>query len=254
MIVAWGRHRRSVEAFQPLGVAPLDPEGAGDVIGNVLRAQGDRTQSDQHPASVERDIGHLRAKLDQRHPELALLRRQAGQRRRHRRSDDRANAQVRRTNHIIEVPKRCRIGRDDMNIYPQPVGMEPDRVLDPLDPVDGVERGMGVEHGPLAAVDHRLSATQQLVDIRLLDLMATKVDLDIGDVADQPAGAEARPDVVDRHLAHSLCALDCLAHGDFARGHVGDIAALDPAAFALARAQHAQPPVVVPGDDQRAHL
>ena len=122
-----------------------------------------------------------------------------------------------------------------MDVDPQPVGVQPDRMLDALDPVDGVERGVGVEHDLLAAVDRRLAAAQQFVDVRLLDLVAAQLDLDIGDVADQAAGAEAGPDIVDGHPAHALGDLDRFAHRDFARLHVGDIAALDPAAFALAR-------------------
>ena len=72
-----------------------------------------------------------------------------------------------------------------------------------------------------------------------------KLDLDIGDVADQPAGAIARPHFVDGDARHALGQLDRLADRELARFHVGDVAALDPAAFALAGAEHAQPPVVV---------
>ena len=81
---------------------------------------------------------------------------------------------------------------------------------------------------------------EQLVDVRLLDLVAAKLDLDIGDIADQAAGAIARPHVVDGHARHALGELDRLADRELARRHVGDVAALDPAALALAGAEHAQ--------------
>ena len=164
------------------------------------------------------------------------------------------HAEVRRADDVIDVAQRRRVGGDDVDVDPEPVGVEPDRLLDPLDPVDRVERRMGVEHDLAAAVDRRAAAGEQLVDVRLLDLVAAKLDLDIGDVADQPAGAIARPDFVDGHARHALGQLDRFAHRELARFHVGDVAALDPAAFALAGAEHAQPAVVVGRDDQRADL
>ena len=149
------------------------------------------------------------------------------------------HAEVRRADHRIDVAQRRRVGGDDVDVDAEAVGVEPDRLLDALRPVDRVERRMGVEHDLAVAVDRALAGAQQLVDVGLLDRMAAKLDLDIGDVADQPAGAVARPDVVDRDARHALGELDRLAHRELARGHVGDVAALDPAAFALAGAEHA---------------
>ena len=214
----------------------------------------DRAQPDQHAAGMQRDVGHFGAKLDQRHAELALLGGQAGQSRRHRRGDDRPHAEMRRADHVIEVAQRRRVGGDDVDVDAEALGMEADRLLDALDPVDRVERRMGVEDDPVAAVDRRTAVAQQLVDVRLLDLVAAKLDLDIGDVAGEAAGAEARPDVVDGDPGHALGALDRLAHRDLAGVDVGDIAALDAAALALAGAEHAQPPVLVGRDDQGADL
>ena len=124
----------------------------------------------------------------------------------------------------------------------------------PCAPVDRVERRMGVEHDLAVAVDRASAGAQQLVDVGLLDLVAAKLDLDIGDVADQPAGAVARPDVLDGHARHALGQLDRLAHRELARRHVGDVAALDAAALALAGAEHGQPAVVVAACDHRADL
>src|SRR5258705_158342 len=39
---ARGAPPRAVKAFEPLGVAPLNPESAGDVIADVVRAEWDR--------------------------------------------------------------------------------------------------------------------------------------------------------------------------------------------------------------------
>ena len=203
---------------------------------------------------MKRHIGHLRAQFNQRHAQLALLGRQAGQRGGYRRGHDRPDAEVGRTDHIVDVAKRRRVGCDDMDIDSQPVGMQPDRVMHSLDPIDRVKRRMGVKHDLAVAVDRILSGDQQLVDIRLLDLVPAKLDFDIGNVADQPAGGEARPDIVDGHTRYAFGDLDRLAHSHFACFHVGHIAALDPTAFALACAEHAQPPVGVASDDQRGDL
>ena len=84
--------------------------------------------------------------------------------------------------------------------------------------------------------------------------VAAKLDLDIGEVADEAAGAVAGPDVLDRQAGHALGQLDRFAHGEFARRHIGDEAALDPAAFALAGAEHGQAAVLVGARDHRADL
>ena len=47
--------------------------------------------------------------------------------------------------------------------------------------------------------------------------MTAKLDLDIGDVADEAAGAIARPDVVDGLPGHALGQLDRFAHREFAQ-------------------------------------
>ena len=84
--------------------------------------------------------------------------------------------------------------------------------------------------------------------------MAAKLDLDIGDVADEAAGAVARPDILDRQARHALGELDRFAHRELARGHVGDEAALDAAALALAGAEHGQAALVIRPGDHRADL
>ncbi len=141
-----------------------------------------------------------------------------------------------------------------MDVDAQPVGVESDRLLDTLRAVDRVECGMGVEHDLAVAIDGALARAHQLVDVRLFDRMSAELDLDIGDVADQSAGAVARPDIIDRHARHALGEFDRLAHRELACRHVGDITALDPAALALASPEHAQPTLIVEGHDERAHL
>jgi hypothetical protein len=75
--------------------------------------------------------------------------------------------------------------------------MKPDRLLNLLRAVDRVERRIGVKHDLAALVDRFAPGGEQLLDVGLLDLVAAELDLDIGDVAGQPAGAVAGPDVVD---------------------------------------------------------
>ena len=141
-----------------------------------------------------------------------------------------------------------------MNVDAEAVGVKPDRLLDALCAVDGVERGMGVKHDLAVAVDRFACPAQQFVDVGLLDGMAAKLDLDIGDVADQTAGAIARPDILDSEARHALGELDRLAHREFARRHVGDVAALDAAALALAGAEDGRAALVVVARDHRADL
>ena len=219
-----------------------------------MRAQGNRAQPDQHPAEMHRDVGDVGAQLDQGDAELALLLAEAGESGGDRRSDDRLHAEVGRADHGIDIAQRRRVGGDHVDVDPEPVGKKADRVLDALRAVDGVQRRVGVEHDLAVAVDRASAGVEQLVDVGLLDLVAAEFDLDVGDVADQAAGAIARPHVVDGHARHALGELDRFANREFARRHVGDVAALDPAAFALAGAEHGQAAVVVGGDDQRADL
>jgi hypothetical protein len=74
------------------GQVVLHTEGAGDVVGDVARAQRNRAQPDEHPAEMHRDVGDLGAELDQRDSKLALLLAQAGERSRDGRGDDRPHA------------------------------------------------------------------------------------------------------------------------------------------------------------------
>jgi len=134
------------------------------------------------------------------------------------------------------------------------VGMQPDRVMDALNAIDRIERRVGMQHHLPIAVDRAPAGGEQFLNVRLLDLVSAKLDLDVGDIADQAARGEARPDIVDGHSADPLGDLDRFANGDLASLHVGDITAFDPATFALAGAEHAESPVRVAGHDQSADL
>ena len=203
---------------------------------------------------MHRDVGHVRAKLDQRDAELALLFVEAGERSGDRRGHDRFHPEVRRTDHRVDVPQRRRVGRDHVDVDAQAIGEQADRLLDALSAVDRVQRRVRVEHDLAIAVDRILARAQQLIDVGLLDRMAAKLDLDIGEIADEAARAVARPHVLDGHSRHAFGELDRFAHCELARRHVGDVAALDAAALALAGAEHGQPSVRVGPRDHRADL
>jgi hypothetical protein len=134
----------------------------------------------------------------------------------------------------IDITQWRRIGGDDVDVDAEPVGMKADRLLDALGAVDRVERRMGVKNHLSVAVDRPLAGFEELVDVPLLDGMAAKLDLDIGDVADQPPGTVTRPHLIDGEAGHSLGELDRLAHRELACRHVGDVAAFDSATLALA--------------------
>ena len=63
-------------------------------------------------------------------------------------------------------------------------------------------------------------------------------DLDLSDLARQPGTRTADPHRRDAGIGHALGPLDRVAHGIGRRGHVGDVAALDALARAVARAEH----------------
>src|SRR3954452_1214870 len=104
------------------------------------------------------------------------------------------------------------------------------------------------------AVDSVLPGGQEVVDVGLVDRVAAKLRLDAGDIADQAARAIARPDVFDRHAGHPFGKLYRFPYSELARRHVGDVAALDAAAFALAASKHGQPAVLVGFGAPRATL
>ena len=103
VIVARARHRRAVEAFDPLGLGAAGAEGGGDVVGDVGAADRQRLQADQHAAGEDRDVGDAAAQLDQRHAQLALLLAQAGLARRDRRGDDRLDAEMGGADAQVEI-------------------------------------------------------------------------------------------------------------------------------------------------------
>ena len=139
-----------------------------------LRAERDRAQPDEHAAVMHRDVGDLGAQLDQRDAELALLLAEAGERGGDRRSDDRFHAEVRRADHGVDIAQRRRVGGDHVDVDAEPIGVEPDRLLNALRAVDRVERRMGVEDDLAVAVDGVLAGVEQLVDVRLLDRHARR--------------------------------------------------------------------------------
>ena len=106
----------------------------------------------------------------------------------------------------------------------------------------------------LALVDHVPAGVEQGVDVGVGDPAAADRDLDPGDVADQPAGGEADEDLVDIGAGDALGLLDRLADRDLALLHVGDEAALDAAALALAGAEDLELAVLAGLGDQRADL
>jgi hypothetical protein len=84
--------------------------------------------------------------------------------------------------------------------------------------------------------------------------LPAKLDLDIGDIADEAAGAIARPDIFYREPGHALRELHGFAHRELARGHVGDETTLHAAALALSGPEHGEATFVVGARDDRADL
>ena len=133
--------------------------------------------------------------------------------------------------------------------------MEAARLLDAVDAVDRVERrdARGGSCGPSGSIDSRPASSRASISSAAIRRppIATST---AGDVADQAARREADEHLLDIGAGDPLGLLDRLADRDLALLHVGDEAALDAAALALAGAEDAQLAVLVRLGDQRADL
>src|SRR5690606_33901741 len=72
-VIGRAGNRRAIDALQPFGLEPADPEGAGDGVGDVGRAAGDGGEANQHAAHIDRDVGDLGPELDERDAKVPLL-------------------------------------------------------------------------------------------------------------------------------------------------------------------------------------
>ena len=243
-----------MEALDPLGRGAAQSEGRGDGIGNVRATERNGEQPDQHAAGIERDIGNGRAHLDQRDAQLTLFLAKHSGACRDRRSDDAADTEIGGRHGLVDIAHRRAIGEDHVDVDAQPLGMQPDRLLDPGCAIERVERGLRVQHHASAGLDRLATRSQQMVDIVLVDPPAAQIDLDPRDRAGEPARSAADMDMVDVEPRDPLGLFHRFAHRQLGRRHVGDIAALDALAGALASAQHQQLARVGAPDDHRADL
>src|SRR3954447_24112979 len=136
----------------------------------------------------------------------------------------------------VDISQRRRVRRDHVDIDAQPVGVKTDRLLHALRAIDRVKRRMRVKSDLAVAVDGAFAGIQKLVDVSLLDRVAAKLHLDIGDVADQLTRAVTGPDILDGEAGHALGKLDRFSNSKLTRRHVGNVATLDAPALALAGA------------------
>src|SRR5512133_1495225 len=111
---------------------------------------------------------------------------------------------MRLANYRIDVAQRRRLRGHYVDVDAKAAGVKSDWLLDAVGAIDRVERRVCVEDDLTIAVDRCLARSHQLVDVGLLNGMAAKFDLDIGDVADEAARAVARPNVLDGQAGHAL--------------------------------------------------
>ncbi len=131
--------------------------------------------------------------------------------------------------------------------------MEADRVLDAVEAVERVSAGCayGIIR-PSGSMPARPAASRSSISSCSIR-WPLRFALDRRDVADQPACRKADPDIVDVQPRDAFGLLDRLAHDMLGLFHVGDIAALHTAAFALAGTEHVELAVGGLPRDQRAH-
>ena len=240
MIVARIGKRGAVKAFHPLGLHPADTKGAGDIVGNVGRAEGNGGEIDQHAARKQRNIGDRCTKLHQRNAQFALFLGQAG----HARSDGRRHHcihfQMRGAHRHVDIAHRRRIAEQNVDIHAQLIGVQPLGIADALHPVQRVKRGLRMQDQLAFRVDALLAARQQIIDMLLRNAVAGQIDLHGRDAARQPPCAEGNMDTVDIDAGHALRLFYRGAHGELGGLNVGDISALHTTAFALAGAENGE--------------
>src|SRR3546814_14843894 len=99
----------------------------------------------------------------------------------------------------IEIADRRRLGRDDVNVDGELVGMEAERLLDAMQAVERVEGGERLQDNAAHQVDRIPAGDEQIVDVRLFDLAPTDADHDAGDVADHTARGKTDEGVPQIH-------------------------------------------------------
>src|SRR3546814_3264091 len=70
--------------------------------------------------------------------------------------DDRGDAEMGRADAEIEIADRRRLGRDDVNVDGELVGMEAERLLDALQAVERVEGGERMQDHAAHRVDRKI--------------------------------------------------------------------------------------------------
>ena len=135
----------------------------------------------------------------------------------------------------------------------EPLGMEPLRIGDAVRAVERVVRRLGVEHHAPVGLDH--VARRRPAGARCRPASIRRPPMSISTCAICAGEARARtadPHAGDAGAGHLLGPLDRIAHRIGRGRHVGDVAALDPLAGAVARAEHDHLAVLgQPGDHRR---
>ena len=226
-------------------------------IASVMSAEphGIAVSPTQHAAGVDRDVGHLarRTRPARRRARAPRAVRQAWPAA----IGEATTASTSRCA-FCTASVRLRIGAPSASMTwmstPSRSAWRPARIGDA---VRAVER-CSAPAGRAAPCARRAGCTsragdQQVLDVVLLDPPAADVDLDLGDAAGEPGARAADPHAGDAGAGDLLGPLDRVAHRISRRGHVGDVAALDPlrGAVARCRARSSRRVSDRPGDHRR---
>ena len=109
------------------------------------------------------------------------------------------------------------------------------------------------DHAPIG-IKRIPPGSKKLVNIVLLDAVATEFDFDRRNVADKTSSRKAHPDILDVGAGDTFGLFHCIADGGFRRIHVGNISALHAAAFPLPRAKDLNVTGRQPLRNERRHL
>src|SRR3546814_1247700 len=109
---------------------------------------------------------------------------------RSRRGDDGVDVEMRLADGGFEVPHRRAVGHDDVDVDAEAVGVEANRILDPGEAVERIERGLRVEDHPSFGFDAGAPRGEQVVDILLFDAVPAELAFDRRDVRSEEHTSE----------------------------------------------------------------
>src|SRR5512137_686264 len=156
--------------LDPLGFGDGRPQAHGDVVGEVVAADGDGRGVPEAAALVDGHLGRAGADVDLADAELALVLGQDGLGRGDLVEDDLLDAEVGPLDAALEVLQRGQGGGDDVDVHLELDAAHADGVLDPVLVVDDELLGDDVDDVPVGRDGDGLGLVDDAADVLAGDL------------------------------------------------------------------------------------